>query len=210
MAHGVGKAALATALQDEFAITQPDTEVLFSGRTDRSLTIELLERNSIDPSAEHCGRLRDRYVSLVGGELSRQGGIVLPGVRPLLTQMARQNDTALAVMTGNFPETATQKLVHFDLRQWFSWISGGDFHCDRNDLARRTLEIIRRRYGQRVTETVVIGDTPADIACGNAIGAKTVAVATGEYSLDALRDESPSIALKDFSQTDEVLAALYS
>ena len=209
IANNVGSSALAQALSEEFGVDQPDTDVTYSGRTDRSLTEELLQRNDLEPSDDNRGRMRRRYVSLIGGELRRQGGVVLPGVRPLLTALARRNDNSLAVMTGNFPETATRKLEHFDLRGWFSWISGGDLHADRDDLARRTAEIVSRRYGERVSDIVVVGDTPADIQCGNAIGAKTVAVATGSYSMEALEALSPTQAFQDFSQTDQVLAALY-
>lgn len=208
LANNVGASALAQALNEEFGVEQPDTNVTFSGRTDRSLTTELLQRNDLEPSEANRGRLRSRYVSLMGGELRRQGGIVLPGVRALLTGLARRGDMALAVMTGNFPETATRKLEHFDLRGWFSWISGGDLHAERDDLARRTAKIVARRYGDRVKEIVVVGDTPADIQCGNAIGAKTIAVATGSYSMDALVALNPTQAFADFSQTDRVLAAL--
>ncbi|TWU01862.1 HAD family hydrolase [Neorhodopirellula pilleata] len=208
-ANGVGASALSRALSEEFGVANPNTRVTFAGRTDRSLTIELLELNQVEPSIEHCGRLRQRYVSLIGGELTRQGGIVLPGVRQLLTAMSRRDNTSMAIMTGNFPETATRKLEHFDLRRWFSWISGGDLHIDRDDLARRTAEIVRRRYGTKVRELVVVGDTPADIRCGKAIGAKTIAVATGQYSLDTLGGENPTRLFSDFSQTDEILAAIF-
>jgi len=205
---GVGNLALSQALREEFDIAAPDCNVVFSGRTDRSLMIELLQRNQLEPTDTHCGRLRNRYVSLMGSQLARQGGVVLPGIRRLLTDLFRREALELAVMTGNFPETATKKLAHFDLRQWFAWISGGDSHVDRDDLARRTAEIVSRRHGTRVKEIVVIGDTPADVRCGHAIGAKTVAVATGEFTFDALAAEKPSQIFHDFSNTEAVLDAM--
>lgn len=208
LTNNVGASALAQSLSDEFGVTSPDTDVEFSGRTDRSLTIELLQRNRLEATEDNCGRLRRRYVSLMGGTLRRQGGIVLPGIRPLLTAMARRDHVSLAVMTGNFPETATRKLEHFDLRGWFSWIAGGDLHVDRDDLAKRTAQIVARRYGEKVTDIVVVGDTPADIQCGNAIGAKTIAVATGYHNIEALTKYNPTRVFADFSQTEEVLAAL--
>ncbi|TWT74210.1 Phosphoglycolate phosphatase [Allorhodopirellula solitaria] len=205
---GVGSGAITQALRHEFGVSQPDCNLSFSGRTDCGLLTEILQRNGVEVTDEHCRRLRDRYVSLMGGHLARQGGVVLPGIRALLTRLARREALVLAIMTGNLPETATQKLVHFDLRQWFAWISGGNLHPERDDLARRTAEIIARRYGDSVTEVVVVGDTPADIRCGHAIGAKTIAVATGEFSLETLAAENPTETFANFSQTDEVLAAL--
>jgi phosphoglycolate phosphatase len=75
-------------------------------------------------------------------------------------------------------------------------------------LARRTAEIVARRHGESVSEIVVVGDTPADIRCGHAIGAKTIAVATGEFSYDSLAAENPTRLFVDFSQTGDVVEAM--
>lgn len=214
---GVGNRTLALAIENEFNVHQADTNISFSGRTDRGLMSELLQRNGVTGSDQNCGRLRSAYSSLFGEQLDRQGGVVLPGVRELLHALTNrisdkesgQNPKLeLAVMTGNFPETATQKLKHFELHSWFSWISGGDQHADRDDLARQTAEIIHRRHTPTKCQAVVIGDTPADIRCGKAIGAQTVAVATGEYSEDDLSQAAPDELLIDFSDTQKVVEIL--
>ena len=204
----VGNLSLAQSLRDEFGVDQPSTDISFSGRTDWGLMIELLQRNGLPPSIENCKRLRQRYASLMGDHLRRQGGSVLPGVRQLLSELSHHDGLSLAIMTGNFPETATQKLRHFDLRRWFAWISGGDSHADRDDLARRTLDVVRRRHRNGFDEVIVVGDTPADIRCGRAIGAKTVGVATGEYSLEALDAETPDHLFPNLTDTAELMRIL--
>jgi phosphoglycolate phosphatase len=55
---------------------------------------------------------------------------------------------------------------------------------------------------------VVIGDTPADISCGRALGARAIAVATGSYSVDELKAHHPYAVFQDLSDTDAVMAAI--
>jgi phosphoglycolate phosphatase-like HAD superfamily hydrolase len=54
----------------------------------------------------------------------------------------------------------------------------------------------------------VIGDTPRDIECGRAIGAKTVAIATGHYSFEELAEHAPDFLFQDFSETQRVVECL--
>jgi phosphoglycolate phosphatase len=54
----------------------------------------------------------------------------------------------------------------------------------------------------------VIGDTPADIQCGRAIGARAIGVATGHYSVDQLSQHRPAAVFEDLSATDEVIRAI--
>jgi phosphoglycolate phosphatase len=56
--------------------------------------------------------------------------------------------------------------------------------------------------------TFVIGDTPADIACGISIGARTIAVATGPYSLEALRRSSPSLLFSELPEPKRFAEAI--
>ena len=81
----------------------------------------------------------------------------------------------------------------------------------QRDAVRLTLipPIARARAGGWPRErTVVIGDTPRDIACARAHGARVVAVATGEYSVDALKDAD--VVFADFSDTQAALDAIFS
>lgn len=52
----------------------------------------------------------------------------------------------------------------------------------------------------------VIGDTPADVRCGRAIGAKVIAVATGMYSIEELRPSAPDHLFADFADVESVLS----
>jgi len=195
-----GKGAIQRAITQEFGVADVRTDIQFSGRTDRSLLVELLEINGLPTNEAHQNRLEGVYRTLLPVVLNRHGGRVLPGAISLLKRISAETDLRCYVMTGNLHETATQKLSHFGLSQFFRGIFGGDHDHHRNSLAERTAIALRERYGDSATEdVVVIGDTPADIRCGHAIGAKVVAVCTGIHDRDELESENPMSVLDDLS-----------
>jgi len=209
MSDGGGRRAFELAIRAEFGLPNAETDIVFSGRTDRGLTAELLLRNRLPDDDHHRGRLRRRYASLLPAELVRSGGWVLPGAAELLGQLACDRRFQVAVMTGNFPETATRKLEHFGLRHYVRWIVGGDLDCQRDDLARRASAYIRTRCGAAAANDVmVIGDTPDDIRCGHAIGADAIAVCTGRYDRERLAAEHPLAILDDLSDVTRAMEVL--
>jgi phosphoglycolate phosphatase len=206
--HG-GQGALQIALTREFGLQSACANISFSGRTDRSLLAELLERNDLPNDDEHLWRLRRRYVSTLPGVLSEQGGKILPGAAELLSRLSEMPHIRNYVMTGNLQQTATHKLDHFDLLKCVDGIFGGDLDSDRDDLARRSACVLRQRYGpQSLDDAIVIGDTPADIRCGHAIGAKVVAVCTGRYDRSQLEAEDPMHVEEDLSDVDRLIQLL--
>ncbi len=113
-----------------------------------------------------------------------------------------RDDVRLSLVTGNFQAIARRKLGCAGIGRWFPAGQGG-FGSDSEDRARLP-EIARRRAGVAAAEaaggsagtgepwprerTIVIGDTPRDIACARADGVRCIAVATGPYAADELRD----------------------
>lgn len=208
-ANGAGKASMRLALQEEFGVGDPVVEMQFGGRTDCGLLVDLLHLNDLDSSGEMRRRFRQAYGRHFPRQLTELGGTVFTGVRELLRGLNRSGRCRVAVMTGNFPETATRKLEHFHLRQSVRWIVGGDLDVHRDDLARRAKDETRRRHGPDAAERiVVIGDTVADIRCGRAIGAEVVAVCTGGTDPDELAAAGPDSIWKDFSDWQAVVKSL--
>jgi phosphoglycolate phosphatase len=117
---------------------------------------------------------------------------VVPGIPELLPWLAGREGVALGLLTGNFEPVARLKLARAGIGSWFA--SGqGAFGSDSED--RAALPAIARRRG-RVSgragtpvpreHTIVIGDTPRDIACARADGVRCVAVTTGQFGADEL------------------------
>ena len=209
LTHNGGAGALQKALQLEFSLSEANCEVSFAGRTDRDLLDELLALNGMPADELHRDRLRSRYVSILPEVLLQRGGFLLPGVVELLECLAEEPTVSVGVMTGNFAKSARHKLVHFGIDRYVQWIAGGDDDPHRDDLARRTQKSIRQRHGDSAAENlIVIGDTPADIRCGHAIGARVMAVCTGGFDQETLSKENPAWIVEDLSDTSSVVSIL--
>ena len=201
--NGAGVRAFELAVRDEFDIADGTKGVSFAGRTDSSLVREILVRHGREPTPEAARRFFTRYVFWLDHLLAAPGGFVCPGVRQLMEGLAGLAEPpALGLLTGNIRLGAEIKLRRFDL--WEAFITGafGDDHEDRNQLS-----VIAQERGSRVLgralagrEILVIGDTPRDVECGRAIGARTLAVATGGASLEELVACHPDWAVPDLRQ----------
>lgn len=215
-----GRAALETAIRDGFGLEQPDCSVDFSGRTDRSIVSELLDKNGLLNSEENFTRLKESYLRVFPAELEAEGARLLPGVRSLLWELNQLPSVKLVAMTGNFEQAGKEKLRFCGIQKHFTAVSGGDTDRLRDDLARRTAEALVTRHPSDAptqllncdiaTDFIVIGDTPADIQCARAIGAKAIGVCTGWFTQDQLLSESPDRIFSDLSETAEVIAELVS
>ena len=209
LTHHSGSGSLKHAIQDEFGLAESRVDIDFAGRTDRSIFIELLTKNDLEPSGENQRRLKLRYTRFLPTVLRTCGGKVLPGVTNLLNRLSTNCRFRCCVMTGNLEKTAKVKLEHFNLSNHCVSVYGGDHDQHRNDLAKRTAKRLRDEHGAEATrDMVVIGDTVADIRCGHAIGATVIAVATGNQSVDQLQAENPQTVLQDLSDTDLVMGLL--
>ena len=206
---GAGKAAIESALTEEFGVALR-AHVPYSGRTDRAIVRDLFHFHDIEDSPAHRQRLLSGYLARLPACLAGHQGKVLPGVAALLEQLAPRARTALGLLTGNVRAGASAKLGHFGLDHHFAFGGFGDHHLDRDDVAREAFESIREHLGRPVAlECIwVIGDTPLDIRCARAIGARVAAVATGFHSIDELGAEKPDLLLADFADPSPLLDLL--
>jgi phosphoglycolate phosphatase-like HAD superfamily hydrolase len=196
---GAGKAAMEAALRTAFGIAEIKDEVEYSGRTDRAIGRELLAVHGIDVTPANQTALQDAYLAHLPHSLTQRGGEVCPGVGPLLASL--RGTMPLGLLTGNVRAGARHKLGFFGLWDHFAFGGFGDDHFDRDDVARMALAELRAHAGSDVdaADVWVIGDTPLDVKCARAIGAKAVAVATGWHPIDELAGCSPDLLLADLS-----------
>jgi phosphoglycolate phosphatase len=198
---GAGKAALEAALAAEFGIARIHDTFSLSGRTDRAILTELIGLFDLDPSPDTARRLIEAYLRHLPTHLSTLEGRVLPGIRPLLDHLRGRDDVAVGLLTGNTRAGARMKLSHFALWDYFSFGGYGDDHLDRDDVAREALCRAHECLDGRVSNdrVWVIGDTPLDIRCARAIGARVVAVATGWHAAEELAGHAPDLLLPDLA-----------
>jgi phosphoglycolate phosphatase len=164
-----------------------------AGRTDGAIMRELLlgagvAHAAVDARAEEVwGRAVERYSALCPPDLS---GRVAPGIPELLDALAaRPDDFRLSLVTGNLEPVARLKLERAGIGHHFPPGQGG-FGSDHESRAELP-PIARARASDPPwprERTVVIGDTPRDIACARADGVRVVAVGTGPFGVEALAD----------------------
>ncbi|MCA9034012.1 MAG: haloacid dehalogenase-like hydrolase [Planctomycetaceae bacterium] len=208
---GAGQKAMELALIEDFAIDFPFEGVLTAGRTDAGIEDEIFARYGLNDTRSERDRFRRSYLDRLPDCLRELQGALLPGVRELLEQLVADNQFHLSLLTGNYVEGAQVKLRHFQLHEFFRGCGGfGDYHPQRNDVARVALDSVRMHLSHNVPgeHTCVIGDTPADIKCARAINASVIAVATGVYSAEQLQPHSPDHLFPDLHSTETVLDAL--
>ena len=205
---GAGQAAMEAAIAELFAADRPVEGISTAGRTDRGITTELFDYYGVELTPERWQQFVECYLMHLPRHLSGRSGLVLPGVVELLGALSLRDDILLGLLTGNFRDGARLKLEHFELAQHFRFGAYGDDHHDRDDVARIALREVEQIHpGEVDLERVwVIGDTPADIQCARAIGAKAVAVATGVYPYEELQARQPDFLFADFSDPAGVLA----
>jgi phosphoglycolate phosphatase len=210
---GAGKAALEAGFREDFGDPHQIARLVLSGRTDPAITRDLLQMHGHEPEPETVARCLTAYLRHLPATLTRTSTArVLPGIVDLLDQLEQRN-LLVGLLTGNIRAGARLKLGHFGLAERFGateFIGGfGDRHLDRDDVAREALADVRRRRGDIDPARVwVIGDTPLDVRCARAIGARVVAVATGWHTRAELAEHHPDLLVDDFADATRFLELL--
>jgi phosphoglycolate phosphatase-like HAD superfamily hydrolase len=187
-----------------FGIAGSLADIDFAGRTDKWIMREVFKKFSLAPTGENFERFFDGYVAALPAELANPQARVLPGVRDVLRSAAAHGAIAQGLLTGNMRRGAEAKLGYHGLWQHFSFGAFGDDSEFRNELGPHAVRRAVAHHGVNfATDRVwIIGDTPHDIACGKAIGARTLAVGTGGSTIDELRSHQPDATLPDLADTD--------
>jgi|SRR5687767_11124945 len=161
------------------------------GLTDYQIAKKTFELLGVDADDETLRRMVRRYEELLPTTLPSKQGRVLPNVREILEQLRPRSDVRSYLLTGNTRGGARAKLTHYDLFEYFPDGAFAEDMGERSAIAGRALELARRAGPVAADRVFVIGDTPHDIHCANAIGARTIAVATGGYTFEELEAYHP-------------------
>ena len=197
---GAGVKAFAKTFASEFNAADGFERLQFAGRTDTGLVREFFGFHQIAPTPQNFQRFFDRYVFWLDHILRESRTVLCPGVWEFLRELqALPQPPLLGLLTGNIRLGAEIKLRHFDLWHVFQTGAFADDHEDRDRIAAVAHQRGRRVLGEdlRGDQVLVIGDTPLDIRCARAIGAKALAVATGGFKLAQLQTHQPDWAIQD-------------
>ena len=180
------------------------------GRTDTSIMRDLLAHLGVPGSLEEEQRFRRTYLSHMPKTLPAGNARVLAGIREALDAIHAHPEIHQALLTGNLKEGARLKLSFLGLWEYFEFGAFADDSAIRDELGPFALARAKEKLGIEFPpeRVYIIGDTPHDIACGKAIGAKTIAVATGAFSVEQLSALNPTHTFKDLSDTQALLRVI--
>jgi phosphoglycolate phosphatase len=182
----------------EFKVADGAAQLSFAGRTDTSIVREFFSQHDIEPTPAQFRRFFEVYVYWLDHLLPLTQGGICPGIWNFIhASQALQKPPLLGLLTGNIRLGAEIKLRHFYLWDSFEVGAFGDDHEDRNELAAIALKRAQGVLGESLKpeELLIIGDTPLDVHCAKSIKARSLAVATGPYKLEQLKQLQPDWAV---------------
>ena len=208
------KIAFARALRETYNTSGPVQNFRFAGMTDPQCVTEIMRLAGVKEDVilerrEECLR---RYVDHLALEMrNHDGARLFPGVRELLERLNKLDSVLVGLLTGNILRGAQLKLRRWNLEPYFRFGAFGDDHTDRSVLAQIALDKARALVGHPIagSETTVVGDTPRDVTCARAIGARVVVVATGQVARHELSASEPDVLLDSFENHDAALRAMF-
>ena len=214
---GAGISAIYEGIKEAFdlhhaADQMPPLEL--AGATDAGLAQFLFNHFEIECTPENQESFYKSYHESLSRNLAdhskKNGGKLLPGIVELLESLNSQDHLALGLLTGNIQRGAWTKLEQFEIRHFFHTGAFGDDHHDRNHLGPIAISRATEYFGCDFSaeDTLIIGDTPKDIACARACGACAVAVATGTFNVEVLATFQPDHLFENFEDNSFFLEAI--
>lgn len=210
----VTRDAFSTAVERVVGFPPGEHGVAMSGKTDPQILREILEAVAADPDAagdDLAAALRHLEEEMAGSPARlRDRGYLLPGAEALLQRLDIEPDVVQTVLTGNIAANAALKLRVFGMDRWLDLRAGafGSDHHDRCALVPIACARAERLHGEAPDVVWVLGDTPKDLACAQAGGARCVLVATGRVPYEELVELPADAVLHDLRDLDAITALL--
>jgi phosphoglycolate phosphatase len=223
---GVGRELYQATFGEMFGGPMPQPGSM-AGRTDRAIALEVLTLAGVDEPRQYV----DAFHAAMAARAPALAGLVaeraraLPGAAQAMAALAELGGlgelgdgqlgriaVAQSLLTGNIRPLAEVKLRPLGLAEHLDLDAGayGDAHEVRAELVHLARSNAARQYGGDFggPATVIVGDTPLDVAAALATGSRAVGVATGGFSGPELAASGAHAVLPDLSATDQVLAAI--
>jgi len=203
--------AFVEAVRKFYGFKEDISGINYAGKTDPQILREALElggfkEEEIEKNFRKCQEyMVQYYLENVHKEKVR----ALSGTVELLKELQSER-TLLGLVTGNLKPIAYAKLNRAGLDGYFPFGGFGSDYEDRYLLVRRALELAKSQYGYKENKVLVIGDTPRDVHAAQVYSLKTIAVATGRYSVEDLERTGADYVLKNLKNKSEFLEILKS
>ena len=181
--------------------------VKLAGRTDTSIARDILTFLELPVTLEEEKRFKAAYLERLPRTLPTGKSKLHPGIKEALEAVHAHPEIHQGLLTGNHEEGARLKLEHLGIWKYFEFGAYADDSHIRDELGPFALARAKQKLGIDFPpdRVFIIGDTPHDVACGKAIGAKTIAVATGSFTVVELAACNPTHTFADLSDTNAFL-----
>jgi phosphoglycolate phosphatase-like HAD superfamily hydrolase len=207
--EGISRNALIDALRQTYGTEGNAASHSFAGKMDGVIIYEILHECGFkqDDIWQKFEEVKETYISIFRERAQKEHVTVLNGVRELVSQLHKEPDVFLGLLTGNFEASGRHKLALSDLNHFFDFGAFAEDGQVRNDLPEvavaRAHTLTQIHF--RDKDVVIICDTEHDVRCAKVFNSRSIAVATGHYSFEQLNSEQPDHTLNDLSQTSEVI-----
>lgn len=207
---GLTRVALDKAALHLFGVENGTRGITSYGLTDPLIFRKIVENNHLEVLnwEDTFSQFVSIYISYLNRLLNQSFSVKThPGIKDLLSAISKLPFFFLALGTGNIRESAMIKLKRHGIDGYFPVGGFGDDSGDRVEIIRvayhRACEYYRKDFAPEWTW--VIGDTPYDINAGKAWGFRTMAVATGFYPVEELKEYSPTIIFPHLGDVNLVI-----
>jgi len=209
---GAGAKAMTLAFEEIFGVPDAFAGIEYTGRSDIAIFRDAALAHDIDTNGqfpELLARFREAYFRALPQTLRQTTGRVMPGMPEVLAALEATPRAHVGLATGNFSLSARLKLEYYGLERFFQAGGFGEDSDERAEIVARAIERVAALADDTGPHsTFVIGDTPLDVAAALANGVVAVGVATGTFSVDALKEAGAGLVFPDFSRWRDVVAAL--
>lgn len=214
-AGDIGAAVFDDAITDVVGRRPPD-RVRMSGKTDPLIVREYLSAMAVEEApdlvAAILGRLEANLARAAEEGVLKAEGAACPGAAEVLGGLAAVDGLVQSLLTGNVYANAVVKVTAYGLDKWLDLDLGayGSDSEDRNRLVPVALGRLEQARGVRLapSDVWVVGDTPRDLACARAVGARCLLVATGRYAYAELAGLGAEMTLEDLTDSTAVVDLL--
>jgi phosphoglycolate phosphatase-like HAD superfamily hydrolase len=211
---GAGRRAMEAALSALFGTPGPP-QYRYDGKTDRQIVRATMRLEGFTDAVidQRMMATMEEYLTQLVRELDRRDRAIrrFEGVLELLDALETRADRVSGLLTGNLERGAHAKLRAAGVPpERFTIGAFGSDHEVRSELPAIAQRRAREHLGHAVEgdQLIIVGDTPDDIACGRAIGARAIAVATGRFSVSELAAHDPAFVFTSLADTDALMQAI--
>jgi phosphoglycolate phosphatase-like HAD superfamily hydrolase len=210
---GAGREAFSDAFRALFG-RAPEGQVAMNGRTDLEIALEVLELNGIAEGETHLDGFASALAEALAAkaELIAERGRPYPGAMEAIERLAAEPGVVQSLLTGNIEQNAALKLYAVGLGEHLDLEVGGygSDHRVRSELVAIARRKALRKYSLPfgAEDTVLIGDTPLDVAAARTAGARSVAIASHAHAVGELAAAGADAVLGDLRDAEALVAAV--